>query len=103
MADDTGASMAAPASAAATDVSTAASAREGVATGSEYAYVARRKTAEDDTATRDADGQKESSCGRFLLVPHNHFGSNHWFPRSIWAHLAAFEAAESRIAQRHGR
>ena len=60
MADDTGAaSMAALASAAATDVSTAASAREGVVAGSKHAYVARSKTAEEDTATRDAEGQKK--------------------------------------------
>ena len=46
MADDTGDSMAAPASAAVTDVNTAASAWEWVAAGSEHAYVANRITSD---------------------------------------------------------
>ena len=61
IANDTGVSMAVPASAASTDVSTAASARKGVGTGSEYAPNARRKTAEEDTATRAAEETRKEA------------------------------------------
>ena len=55
MTDDTGASMAVPASAAVADVSTATSVREGVVTGIEHASDAIRETAEEDTATRTGE------------------------------------------------